>query len=30
MVKKLTKYTMLGVYCKCGIKLVNYKKGPGN
>ena len=30
MVKKLTKYTMLCVYCKCGTKLVNYKKGPGN
>ena len=30
MVKKLTKFTMLTVYCKCGQKLVNYKKGSGN
>lgn len=30
MVKKLTKFTMLSVHCKCGTKLINYKKGPGN
>jgi hypothetical protein len=27
--KKLTEYKILTVYCKCGEKLVQYKKGPG-
>jgi len=28
-VKKLTKYKILTIYCKCGEKLLKYKKGPG-
>ena len=27
--KKLTKYKILTIYCKCGQKLLKYKKGPG-
>jgi hypothetical protein len=27
--KKLTKYKILTVYCRCGLKLLKYKKGPG-
>ncbi|MDY0132938.1 MAG: hypothetical protein RBR53_09745 [Desulforegulaceae bacterium] len=27
--RKRTKYKTLTVYCKCGQKLVRYKKGPG-
>ncbi|MDH3353412.1 MAG: hypothetical protein OEL87_03115 [Nanoarchaeota archaeon] len=27
--KKLTQYKILTVFCKCGEKLVRYKKGPG-
>ncbi len=27
--KKLTKYKILTIYCKCGEKLLKYKKGPG-
>ena len=27
--KKLTKYTILTIYCRCGCKLLKYKKGPG-
>lgn len=31
MVKKnLTQWKILTIYCKCGIKLLKYKKGPGN
>ncbi len=29
MVKKLTKYKILTIYCNCGIKLAKYKKGSG-
>ncbi len=29
MVKKLTKYKILTIYCNCGMKLAKYKKGPG-
>ena len=29
MVKKLTKYKILTIYCNCGTKLFKYKKGPG-
>jgi len=29
LVKKLTKYKILTIYCKCGIKLIKYKKGGG-
>lgn len=29
MVRKLTKYKVITVHCKCGEKLVKYKKGPG-
>ncbi len=28
--KKLTQFKILTIYCKCGIKLLKYKKGPGN
>jgi hypothetical protein len=27
--KKLTDFKILTIYCKCGEKLVQYKKGPG-
>ena len=27
--KKLTKYKILTVFCRCGQKLLKYKKGPG-
>ncbi len=27
--RKLTKYKILTIYCKCGLKLLRYKKGPG-
>ena len=27
--KKLTKYKILTIYCKCGLKLLRYKKGLG-
>ena len=27
--KKLTKYKILTIYCRCGEKLLKYKKGPG-
>ncbi len=27
--KKLTKYRILTIYCRCGQKLLKYKKGPG-
>ncbi|MFP4403007.1 MAG: hypothetical protein ACOC3X_02380 [Nanoarchaeota archaeon] len=27
--KKLTDYKILTIHCKCGEKLVQYKKGPG-
>jgi len=29
MGRKLTKYKVLTVYCRCGQKLLKYKKGPG-
>ncbi len=29
MAKKLTKYKVITVYCKCWERLVKYKKGPG-
>ena len=29
MAKKLTKWKILTIYCKCGEKLLKYKKGPG-
>jgi hypothetical protein len=29
MVKKLTQWKILTIYCKCGEKLLKYKKGPG-
>jgi len=29
MAKKLTKYKVISVWCKCGQKLVKYKKWPG-
>jgi len=28
MPKKLTKYKVISVWCKCGQELVKYKKGP--
>jgi len=27
--RKLTKYKVLTVFCRCGQKLLKYKKGPG-
>jgi hypothetical protein len=27
--KKLTKYKILTIFCRCGQKLLKYKKGPG-
>ena len=27
--KKLTKYKILKIYCRCSQKLLKYKKGPG-
>ena len=27
--RKLTKYRVLTVFCRCGKKLLKYKKGPG-
>lgn len=27
--KKLTKYKILTIYCRCGCKLLKYKKGSG-
>ena len=30
MVRKLTQWKILTIYCKCGEKLLKYKKGPGN
>ncbi|MFK7780349.1 MAG: hypothetical protein QM490_04320 [Candidatus Gracilibacteria bacterium] len=29
MARKLTKYKIISVWCKCGQELVKYKKGPG-
>lgn len=29
MAKELTQYKILTIYCKCGEKLLKYKKGPG-
>lgn len=29
MPKKLTQWKILTVHCKCGEKLIRYKKGPG-
>lgn len=29
MAKVLTKYKILTIYCACGLKLLQYKKGPG-
>jgi hypothetical protein len=29
MARKLTKFKVITVYCKCGEKLVKYKKWPG-
>jgi hypothetical protein len=28
MIRKLTKYKVITVFCKCGERLVKYKKGP--
>jgi len=29
LVKRLTRYKILTIYCRCGCKLLKYKKGPG-